>query len=353
MTFVLHTNSVSAHQLPLARELVARLGADNFRYVYTDDAKGASQEVSSSEPWITRDASCAETCDVLLTGVRGAVDLMERRVAAGRRTLYMSERWFKPIPVRGGWWLPGVLKLLHPGYFRMAWRFARLLRNPVFSYLPIGPWAAKDMRLIAGAAAARRFIPWGYFVAPSEAPVVPRSPLTPPVKLLCVGRLLSLKRLDTVIRAVKALPPDRYTLTIVGNGPEEGRLKALAAGAPQIVFRPAVPLAEVRAVMRAHDVLVFASNGFEGWGAVVSEALVEGLRVIGSYEAGAPAALLPKDHLFHCGDVKALCRLLKGDITPVSIGEWSASAAALRVVAGLRGIATGNDTPRGPSAHPM
>lgn len=34
MRLVFYTNIVSPHQLPLARELVAQLGAANYRYVY-------------------------------------------------------------------------------------------------------------------------------------------------------------------------------------------------------------------------------------------------------------------------------------------------------------------------------
>ena len=34
MRFVFYTNIVSPHQLPLARELIAQLGVENYRYVY-------------------------------------------------------------------------------------------------------------------------------------------------------------------------------------------------------------------------------------------------------------------------------------------------------------------------------
>ena len=36
MTFALYANTVSPHQLPLAREIVGCLGAENYRYIYTD-----------------------------------------------------------------------------------------------------------------------------------------------------------------------------------------------------------------------------------------------------------------------------------------------------------------------------
>lgn len=35
MKFCFYTNSVSPHQLPLAREMIARFGKDDYRYVFT------------------------------------------------------------------------------------------------------------------------------------------------------------------------------------------------------------------------------------------------------------------------------------------------------------------------------
>ena len=60
-----------------------------------------------------------------------------------------------------------------------------------------------------------------------------------------------------------------------------------------VMFMPAQPMEKVRELMREHDLFVLASNAYEGWGAVVSEALEEGMRVLGTFEAGASAAILP------------------------------------------------------------
>ena len=107
------------------------------------------------------------------------------------------------------------------------------------------------------------------------------------------------------------------SLDIYGAGPEEVRLKKMAAKYGNVItFHPPVTMAEVRAVMRRHDVYVFASNSFDGWGAVVPEALEEGMLVIGTYEAGASSALLPRENLFHCGDRRALAKKLN-DISKV------------------------------------
>ena len=88
--------------------------------------------------------------------------------------------------------------------------------------------------------------------------------------------------------------------------------------------------------MLEHDVYVFGSNGYEGWGAVVSEALEEGMRVIGTYEAGASATMLSKEHPFHAGEWRALLCLLEkerdGLLPPCSIDDWTAAKAAERLL---------------------
>ena len=101
---------------------------------------------------------------------------------------------------------------------------------------------------------------------------------------------------------------------------------------------------KVRELMRQHDLYVFPSNGLEGWGAVVSEALEEGMRVLASYECGAGAALLPRERLFHSGDWRMLAQLIekemRGKLPPCSIGEWTAKAAATRLLkdVGVKGV---------------
>lgn len=352
MKFVLYTNSVSAHQLPLAREIVKLVGAENFRYVYTGTTlQGGAQEVAASEPWIIKEeGSWLEDCDALLVGGIRPIDLMERRLAAGKATFYMSERWFKPILFYFGHIevrFPGWLRLLHPRYFKMARRFARLFDYPAYRFLPIGPHSARDMRLLQRILSPCHrltpinYIPWGYFVSPSAQTSTPSpqsSTQSLPLRVLWAGRMIKLKHVETIIRAVAKVKD--ASLTIVGDGPERAYLAFRAQGLPNVFFKPPVSLEKVREEMRAHDVLVFASNGYDGWGAVVSEALLEGMCVIGTYEAGASAALLPPDHLFHCGDVHGLANCLKRfcELSPNTIGEWTAEIGARRVVSAFNGM---------------
>ena len=346
MKVALLTNIVSPHQLPLAEEIVKLVGAENYRYAYTEPFHEERAKLGwgdgSAPEWCRPVNLCRdflETADLVYSELRD-VELFEKRLAAGKKTFYVSERWFKPIIMPCGISLPGWFKLLCPRYFKMARRFIRLFEHSGFRYLPQGPWAEKDMkticRLFRQKCDESQFVPWGYFVAPSSGEYKKKVFDGNHVRVLWVGRMLPLKRVDTIIKAIGSLPKDRFSLMLVGNGIDEARLKRLAGRAENIQFRNSVGIAEVRSVMRENDVYVFASNSNDGWGAVVNEALEEGMLVLGTFETGASAAMLPRSHLFRAGDWRTLSALLlkaaNGEIGPTGIGDWTAKAAARRLM---------------------
>lgn len=342
MRIVLNPTGISPHQLPLARAIVQQVGSKNFRYICHGELEEGRVQMgwnnAVSEPWMVRAGEqigirndWLENADLLVSSIRN-VNLFERRLTKGLKTFYTSERWFKP-PL-------GAFRLMMPHYRAITKTVSRqLTQYPHFKYLAIGPWAADDMKRLG--VPDTKIVPWGYFVAPGCRT---ERPLHNPLKVLCVGRLLKLKHFETVVRAVSAVNRKagaiKTMLSILGDGPEEVRLKELASklslknGQPStFTFHKSMPIEQVRPFMREHDVLVFSSNGYDGWGAVVSEALEEGLRVIGTFEAGASSAMLPKECLYHCGDWKTLARLLDGDIPYVGIREWTAEKAAERLLA--------------------
>ena len=81
------------------------------------------------------------------------------------------------------------------------------------------------------------------------------------------------------------------------------------AEARKLPLRASMPIAGVRALMRNHHVFVLPSNGTEGWGAVVNEAMQEGCVVIGSEAAGSSKSILRNREnglLFSPGDWRTL-----------------------------------------------
>lgn len=350
MKIAFHTTTVSPHQLPFARELVARVGRANYRYVYTRELAAERrtlgwQQTGAEEVELLADGSAEarqwlEEADVLITAFR-EVDLIARRCAKGLKTFYTNERWFKPA-VCGeapfGWCdcacvrrllaLGGYARYYVPGFRRVTRRLVALARRePNFRLLPIGVHALVDYAW-AGVPRDKMDV-WGYFVDSSKG----RLENTPnreseksekskhaPLRVLWVGRFLNWKRVRDLARACAQARADGVAI--------------------ELTVKTGIPLDDVRQLMRSHDLYVLPSGAYEGWGAVVSEALEEGMNVVGTYEAGATATLLPQDHLYPAGDVKALAaRLVKAAHGELDLdaetrqafhAHWTAAGAAAR-----------------------
>jgi len=96
---------------------------------------------------------------------------------------------------------------------------------------------------------------------------------------LCVGRLVADKRYNLAVAAV-AGSASRVRLVIVGDGPERGRLEALAlASGVRATFTGALPRREALAWIAAADVLIHPSAS-EGAPTVVREARALGTSVV-------------------------------------------------------------------------
>jgi len=100
---------------------------------------------------------------------------------------------------------------------------------------------------------------------------------------LVASRHVAYKRVDLVAAAFATMP-DRKLL-IVGDGPAHFRVRAAAAGAANITFRPAVPQEELVELLRAARAFVFA--GEEDFGIVMAEALACGTPVVAFGQGGA------------------------------------------------------------------
>lgn len=354
---VLHvTNLVSPHQLPLARELAAVVGESNFRLAATLPMTVAMGKRGwrndETDSWILRagenDAHRAEfaqwwdDADVVLSGnlnVAGFAQRMRRK----ELTFYTSERWWKP-PL-------GMARLLHPRYAFMACQFSRLAQSPCFHYLPMGGYAVRDMRRIA--AFQGRTWDWGYFTAvPDPLPNCLACDGT--LRILWAGRMLAWKRVETLVGAFALLlnQKTKAHLTLIGDGPcrrELERLTLKLGIADNVEFHASMLAVQVREQMRKAHVYVLPSNAYEGWGAVLNEAMSEGCAVVASDGVGAAKTMLRHGEnglLFKPGDHRGLADLLVqlSDYEPLRIRlakagqktiseRWSPDVAAERFLA--------------------
>ena len=377
---------ISPHTLPLALKLEERCGKGNVVYCYhqkVEDMLRTSKALNDVSD-IGRDVSCdgnaleslIGNCDVLVENRRDFAQ-MERALQSGKIVIYVSERWFKPIDLfhlrdaehgdSCGLWISGFLRMLMPFGFTRARKIVRLFKKyQNFRYLPIGVHAAADMARLCGLMngnlqclfkapkldidrtpcgeihcsgdqnASRycldRMRLWGYFVESfKRGTAVQDCTIHNPLRVLWVGRMLGWKRVDTLVKAIGGMKD--ISLSVYGCGPEEIQLKRIVSSYDNITVGGMVANSKVREIMRNHDVYVLTSNEFEGWGAVLNEALEEGMEVVGTFEAGASATILPRENLFHAGDWRGLRRLLLSKHEKAArIGEWSVDSAARKLI---------------------
>ena len=199
--------------------------------------------------------------------------------------------------------------------------------------------------------------PYGYFVEKPALPLVRPNPgaAADPgtdVRLMYLGQLIPRKGVDTLLRALGQLADQDWSLTIMGSGPMQTRLERRAERLQirdRVMFLPVQSNADAVAQIARHDLLVLPSR-FDGWGAVVNEALMCGVPVICSDHCGA-AELLEESwrgEVFAAGSVSSLQnalrrRIARGRRTPDEaerLQNWSrcieGEAAAAYLLQALR-----------------
>jgi glycosyltransferase involved in cell wall biosynthesis len=187
--------------------------------------------------------------------------------------------------VREGW--KGEIRYFH------SWLTEGWLRRNASFVLAIGrngpPWFSS-----VGYAPDRIF-PFAYFVDTPECAVEGgngRRHGARPLRIGYLGRLVAMKGVFDLVAAV-ALLGEPCNLEIGGGGPDEARLRASCDAAKlDTRFHGVIPIAEVGRFLSNLDVLVLASTTTDdGWGVVVSEALMCGTAVVATDCVGASMVL--------------------------------------------------------------
>lgn len=109
------------------------------------------------------------------------------------------------------------------------------------------------------------------------------------VKLIVVAQLIKRKGIDILIRALHSLSVHNWTLKIIGAGNEKENIINLINYLKldnKISVIGASPHNKTMSYISSSDLLILPSR-FDGWGAVVNEALIRGIPVITSNKCGA------------------------------------------------------------------
>jgi glycosyltransferase involved in cell wall biosynthesis len=190
-------------------------------------------------------------------------------------------------------------------------RLIQIWRNSIEGILAIGH--ATPQWLVARGMPAEKVFPFAYFLPDRSAPEGLPFDATKPFRFLYVGQYIKRKRIDLLINALAMLPNQEFELTLVGCGPLQESLRTLASKRipGRTRWLTTQPMDEIPALMANADCLVLPSR-HDGWGAVVSEALMVGTPAICSDSCGAAGVvqLSGSGGVFPSGDVMALTKLL-------------------------------------------
>lgn len=263
-------------------------------------------------------------------GIRanGKVSIAQRKLA--ERGL---RQWVIMETVDDSGWQGWLKQLLYRRLFRSR-------RDSVEGILAIGQHTA-DWVVKRGVAADKVY-PFTYFLLDRDSSHSGDGPKSRVFRFVFAGQLIRRKRVDLLIDALAKLAHQKFELLIAGVGPEERSLRNLAeAGlADRVRWLGRLALTDVPPLLAQADCLVLPSR-HDGWGAVVSEALMAGTPAVCSDACGAAEVVHASGvgGVFPSGEIDALATILDaqlktGIIDPSRRTQLASWASALGADAG-------------------
>lgn len=201
---------------------------------------------------------------------------------------------------------------------------AGLIKRQIYTYKLSHPSKIPDFLLAIGEKTPKwvaergypekRIFPFTYFLETAVHTSRTYQKQTNSFRVGFVGQLVKLKRVDLLIEALATNDFNQVSLVVVGTGPLEKKLKLLCdkkLNHLSIEWLGKLPLSQARKNISGIDCLVLPSD-YDGWGVVVSEALMAGVPVICSDGCGASLAVRASGlgGVFPSGDYTALRQLL-------------------------------------------
>lgn len=132
--------------------------------------------------------------------------------------------------------------------------------------------------------------------------------------IVFLGRLVSDKGIDILLRSFADLRSPQWRLTIIGSGPERSALQRLSHElqiSSSVDFLGALQGEPLLRELNRHEVMVIPSRWREPFGVVALEGLACGCVVLASDGGGLPDAVGPAGLLFRRGDQADLTRQLQ------------------------------------------
>ena len=298
MKIAFFSNFLNHHQLPFCQALLEMDGVE-FKFVacektHEERLQMGYADMNNEYGFVVRAYEdeeeaqrIAQTYDVVMIG-DAPVKYLDLRMEKGLLTFRCSERSLK----KGTWrrFIPRTRKKIYNGYTKY--------KDKSLYVLGASAYTASDL-VLCGFDKEKCFT-WGYFPKAKDVDVQglfeqKKSSEVPTV--LYAGRLLKLKHVMDTVKAVHNLIKNGtfVRFTIIGEGECENKIRKYIEKnklEKYITMLPFMSPEEVRTYMDKSDIYVFGSNFYEGWGAVVNEAMNSCCAVVVSHAVGSSACLI-------------------------------------------------------------
>lgn len=136
--------------------------------------------------------------------------------------------------------------------------------------------------------------PFAYFINDNSTSALIRNNKEA-INIAYIGRLVEMKGVADLIDAVSLLD-FKYKLKIIGNGESKVKFYERASNNPLVQFLGVIPIEKISDFLKNIDILILPSRSMDdGWGVVVTEALLSGCVAIASECVGAAIVLEGND----------------------------------------------------------
>ncbi len=290
MRFVFWQNMISIHQQAFLQALAARPGADHVMLVAEHTLARSRKDMGWDVPVISGvEVVISPSADKIAAIVNEYADAVH--IMGGIRVGSMVSAAFdecikrkckvgimtEPFDDAGA---KGLLRGLKYRYY-----ISRYARHISF-VLAIGRQGVQQYRSL-GFDDSRLF-PWAYFIAAAPAYVRSAAPAGD-VRIIYAGRLQEAKGIYRFMRELTAAGLTNFQMDIYGEGPDQEKIQQLVAGAGlagKVTFTPFMPYDRLLERYAGYDWVVLPSAQKDGWGVVVSEGMMRGLKAVCSNICG-------------------------------------------------------------------
>ncbi len=315
MTFVFWQGIISIHQRTFLEAVAAQAGVDKVVLVVEQDITASRMKMGWEVPQVAGvtvvRAPKVDEVKLLAKTYRDAVHVMggirvgamlsaafDACVSEGCRIGIMTE----PYNSAG---LKGTLRTLKYQYYRL-----RYFRHIQF-VLGIGRQGVEQYMGLGFDAA--RIFPWAYFVSvPMEAR---KERPKGTQRIIYAGRLEAAKGIYRFVAELVESKRDNYELDIYGEGPDDIKIMELVKQKgllERIRMYPFLKYEELLKQYAHYDWVVLPSAAKDGWGVIVSEGMLNGLKAI-------------------CSDICGVSRVVKDGVNGVTF-DWATEGSCRKAI---------------------